>query len=301
MSRSCDLPLRLQRVQYVDLSANYSQGLERLVGTLGGPEAEPHISPGARRAEPRPVVTPAAAEPRAAAGWKPLVGGAVLAALVLGGAALWRGLAPRPVASPPVVPTTRDTVTPSREAAPATVVQMPDLMTRPLTELDLAGKSFQELDLMRNEIYARHGRRFMRADLQAYFDSQPWYRPVYTPEEFPMSLLSAVQRQNADFIQRHQQVDGQWLVIVGSFQKGSGADSTVAASSRARALANRLPGDLRPLVFETPSDDYPNLAPGLVVVALGPYPSMEAADHVRSTVDSVVKGPYIKQGRSPRR
>ena len=26
------------------------------------------------------------------------------------------------------------------------------------------------------------------------------------------------------------------------------------------------------LVFETPSDDYPNLAPGLVVVALGPYP-----------------------------
>jgi hypothetical protein len=95
---------------------------------------------------------------------------------------------------------TRDTAPP-----PTPATQLPDLMTRPLTEADLAGKSVQDLDLMRNEIYARHGRRFARADLQAYFDSQSWYRPLYAPDEFPTSLLSAVQKRNVDLIQRVQQ------------------------------------------------------------------------------------------------
>ena len=198
MCRRCELPLRLQRVQYVDLSTDYRQGIERLVATLAAPEAQ--AGAGDRRAEPRPAVAPVVAGPRRAGGWKPLVGAAALAGLAVGGGVLWMALSPRRAALPPGPAVTRDAIP---QPTPAT--QLPDLMTRPLTEADVAGKSVQALDLMRNEIYARHGRRFARADLQAYFDSQSWYRPLYAPDEFPTSLLSAVQKRNVDLIQRVQQ------------------------------------------------------------------------------------------------
>ena len=42
----------------------------------------------------------------------------------------------------------------------------------------------EQLRLARNEIYARYGRMFKTAELQAYFDAQPWYVPKYTPKEF---------------------------------------------------------------------------------------------------------------------
>ncbi len=42
-----------------------------------------------------------------------------------------------------------------------------------LTSADLAGLSAAQLRLARNEIYARHGRRFANADLQTYFAGQP--------------------------------------------------------------------------------------------------------------------------------
>lgn len=44
-----------------------------------------------------------------------------------------------------------------------------------VTEADLAGKSAYQLRLARNEIYARHGRKFSSATLQNYFNSCSWY------------------------------------------------------------------------------------------------------------------------------
>jgi hypothetical protein len=73
---------------------------------------------------------------------------------------------------------------------------VPAFMVRLLTADDVAGKTPTDLELMRNEIFARLGRRFERADLQAYFDSQPWYRPRFAASEFDANLLSAVQKQN---------------------------------------------------------------------------------------------------------
>jgi serine/threonine-protein kinase len=78
-------------------------------------------------------------------------------------------------------------------------------MTRPVTEDDLHGKTFWELDVMRNEIYARHGRRFNRQDLQRHFEQQPWYRGKYTPDAFPNALLDDIQQRNAAFIRQYQQ------------------------------------------------------------------------------------------------
>lgn len=43
-----------------------------------------------------------------------------------------------------------------------------------LKKSDLEDLSKSELRLARNEIYARHGRRFQDQELQDYFDSQEW-------------------------------------------------------------------------------------------------------------------------------
>jgi hypothetical protein len=84
------------------------------------------------------------------------------------------------------------------------VTAPPVVGQRYLTEGDLSGLSRWQLDILRNEIYARHGRRFRREDLQAYFDRQPWYRPIYSPEAFPEGLLSPVERHNVELIANFQ-------------------------------------------------------------------------------------------------
>jgi hypothetical protein len=43
---------------------------------------------------------------------------------------------------------------------------------------ELTSFSAQELRFLRNEIYARHGYVFNDPNLQNYFSSQPWYRPL---------------------------------------------------------------------------------------------------------------------------
>ncbi len=65
---------------------------------------------------------------------------------------------------------------------------MPDL---------LKGLSLYELRLLRNEIYALHGRVFNTAWIQQYFDMQPWYN--YNPD-FKDSQLSAIEVENVNTI-----------------------------------------------------------------------------------------------------
>jgi YARHG domain len=79
----------------------------------------------------------------------------------------------------------------------------PFFMTRDVTPADTAGKTKMELDEWRNEIYARNGRKFNDPVIQAYFDQQPWYHPVYQPDAFPPSVLSPVQQRNIAAL--HQQ------------------------------------------------------------------------------------------------
>lgn len=47
------------------------------------------------------------------------------------------------------------------------------LSERAIADQDLDGKSALELDIMRNEIFARYGRRFQAPELQSYFKNQP--------------------------------------------------------------------------------------------------------------------------------
>lgn len=72
---------------------------------------------------------------------------------------------------------------------------------RLITEQMLKGLSLHELRLLRNEIYARHGRLFRAAWLQQYFWSQPWYEQN---EDFRDEQLSGSDKQNVETIVKHE-------------------------------------------------------------------------------------------------
>ncbi len=61
----------------------------------------------------------------------------------------------------------------------------------------LQGLSLHELRLLRNEVYARHGRQFQAPWLSQYFYSQPWYQPN---ENFKDEDLSGKDKQNVETI-----------------------------------------------------------------------------------------------------
>jgi len=61
----------------------------------------------------------------------------------------------------------------------------------------LHGLSLNELRLLRNEIYARHGREFQAPWLSQYFFSQPWYSP---DDNFKDEQLSGKDKQNVETI-----------------------------------------------------------------------------------------------------
>ncbi len=78
------------------------------------------------------------------------------------------------------------------------------LSERAIVDSDLANKSNFELDIMRNEIFARYGRRFQDPELQAYFSNQPWYQPKFEPDQFPKDLLTPLEMKNVIYIRDFQ-------------------------------------------------------------------------------------------------
>jgi hypothetical protein len=74
---------------------------------------------------------------------------------------------------------------------------IPDSSTRRLTPADIAGLGPLRLRLARNEIFARHGRRFNDPDLADYFGRQSWYRPVADEVD-----LSEVELANVALLRR---------------------------------------------------------------------------------------------------
>ncbi len=81
---------------------------------------------------------------------------------------------------------------------------LPDSAKRKLKKSDLVGLSKKELRIARNEIYARHGRRFNDKDLQEYFESQAWYEGTVPADEFSEDVLSSIEKKNALFIKHFE-------------------------------------------------------------------------------------------------
>jgi hypothetical protein len=65
----------------------------------------------------------------------------------------------------------------------------------------LRGLSLHELRLLRNEIYARHGRIFKTVWIQQYFGGQPWYDPK---EDFKDEDISGSDKTNIETIVKYE-------------------------------------------------------------------------------------------------
>ena len=68
---------------------------------------------------------------------------------------------------------------------------------RYLTENEIRALSLRDINYAKNEIYARHGRKFMSRELQDYFNSKSWYRGTVEPENFTESMLNQYEIANA--------------------------------------------------------------------------------------------------------
>ena len=70
-----------------------------------------------------------------------------------------------------------------------------------LTLSDIQGLSKQQLRYARNEIYARHGRKFQSQDLRNYFNSKSWYQGVIEPSNFnDKTMLTNIEIKNIQFL-----------------------------------------------------------------------------------------------------
>jgi hypothetical protein len=67
------------------------------------------------------------------------------------------------------------------------------LSTEELKDDTLGDMFAEDLRVLRNEIYARHGRIFKDVELQKYFESQPWYKPN---PDFKDDQLNAIEASN---------------------------------------------------------------------------------------------------------
>lgn len=78
---------------------------------------------------------------------------------------------------------------------------LPESSTRYLTRQDLYGLTKDQLRLARNEIYARHGRKFQTQEIQDYFNSKSWYTGTIEPKNFREEYLNIYEKENVKLIQ----------------------------------------------------------------------------------------------------
>ena len=90
--------------------------------------------------------------------------------------------------------------TEQRQVFAADYYILPESSEYYLTDQDIDGMDAQELNYARNEIFARYGREFNSEELMDYFESQDWYMPVYSPEEFDSNMLIQYEKENVKFL-----------------------------------------------------------------------------------------------------
>jgi serine/threonine-protein kinase len=76
------------------------------------------------------------------------------------------------------------------------------LSTRYATYNDIRYYDRGQIRVLKNSIYARHGRRFKDAALRSYFNSQWWYNPRYT--EVPQNHFNKIEKANIAFLQKYE-------------------------------------------------------------------------------------------------
>ncbi len=79
--------------------------------------------------------------------------------------------------------------------------RFPQASERLLTASELRNLSNEDLKIMRNEIFARHGYIFKTNDMRTYFQNQDWYTPQYSNVN---SMLTNIEQQNIELIKRYE-------------------------------------------------------------------------------------------------
>lgn len=84
----------------------------------------------------------------------------------------------------------------------------PNSDTEYLTNSDLSGMSKSEINLAKNELYARHGRKFKSKELQEYFESKDWYVPKYSPKQWDKKgdsfFFNKYEIKNRDLLKKYE-------------------------------------------------------------------------------------------------
>ena len=82
----------------------------------------------------------------------------------------------------------------------------PESSNRYLTDEEVAVYSSDQLELAKNEIYARHGRKFNDSELQAYFNGKSWYKGTVNPEDFSTSVFNDYEIKNIQLMNMRWQI-----------------------------------------------------------------------------------------------
>ena len=89
---------------------------------------------------------------------------------------------------------------------------LPQVNTKYYSEAEINSLTEQQVFYARNEIYARHGRKFQMQSLDQYFRSKEWYNPSIEPEDFDVlgdTIFNDYEIKNRDaLIRREEELNG---------------------------------------------------------------------------------------------
>ena len=92
------------------------------------------------------------------------------------------------------------------EAAKAFNYLVPDAASREYSQEEIGCLSLTLTCYAKNEIYARHGRRFVSEELQYYFNQQPWYNGTIDGASFSENVFNSYERANIDLLARRERM-----------------------------------------------------------------------------------------------
>lgn len=72
----------------------------------------------------------------------------------------------------------------------------PDMDTRYLTQDEVSKLSLQAVCYAKNELYARHGRKFLSQELKDYFNDKTWYEGTVDPDSFSPGVFNIYENDN---------------------------------------------------------------------------------------------------------
>lgn len=72
----------------------------------------------------------------------------------------------------------------------------PDMDTRYLTQDEVSKLSLQAVCYAKNELYARHGRKFLSQELKDYFNDKTWYEGTVEPDSFSPGVFNTYENDN---------------------------------------------------------------------------------------------------------